>query len=123
MAQQVKAILELENGKKIDRYKELIITQDLFRHHKFTMTVPFDSLESKDEVFFKSSHKDICGKSINISFESVADKKPFNFRFKGIITEMILSNLSDFSNVFLVKGHSATRLLDDCCLRRSFINK
>lgn len=123
MAQQVKAILELENGKKIERYHGLVISQDLFRHHQFQVSIPFDGLEEKEEVFFHSSYKNVCGKSLSISFEAEDGKKSFEFRFKGIITEIILSNQSDFSNVFLVKGYSATRLLDDCSLRRSFINK
>jgi uncharacterized protein involved in type VI secretion and phage assembly len=123
MAQQVKAKLELENGKTIDRYRNLVITQDLFRHHRFEITVPFNALEKQDEIFFQSSHKDLCGKSLTISFDSVSKDKSFDFQFKGIITEIVLSNQSDFSNVFIIIGHAPTLLLEDCSLRRSFINK
>ena len=123
MAQQVKTTLELETGKKIERFKSLVIFQDLFNHHRFELSVPFNELEKKDEVFFRNAHKDVCGKTVSISFESVSKKTPFDFRFKGIITEIILSNLSDFSNVFIIKGFSSTMLLEDYSLRRTFIKK
>jgi uncharacterized protein involved in type VI secretion and phage assembly len=123
MAQQVRTKLELETGKKIERFKNLVIFQDLFNHHRFELTVPFTQLEKKDEIFFRDAHKDMCGKTLSISFEPVAKKTPFDFRFKGIITEIMLSNLSDFSNVFIIKGFSSTMLLEDYSLRRTFINK
>ena len=123
MAQQVRTKLELESGKKIARYKKLTIVQDLFCHHRFELTVPFQELENKDEIFFQQSHKDVCGKSLSISFESVTGNKPFGFRFRGIITEIMLSNLSDFSNVFVIRGYSPTLLLEDYTVRRTFIKK
>lgn len=123
MAQQVRTKLELETGKKLARFKSLVIAQDLFSHHRFELTVPFSELEKKDEIFFRNAHKDICGKTLSISFESVSKKEQFDFRFKGIITEIILSNQSDFSNVFIIKGFSSTMLLEDYSLRRTFIKK
>jgi type VI secretion system secreted protein VgrG len=123
MSQQVRTKLELETGKKIARFKDLVISQDLFRHHRFELTVPFSELEKKDEIFFQNSHKDLCGKTISISFESTSQKTTVDFQFKGIITEIILSNLSDFSNVFIIKGYSSTMLLEDYSLRRTFLKK
>lgn len=123
MAQQVRTKLELESGKKIAHFKNLVVVQDLFRHHRFEITVPFNELEKKDEIFFQSSHKDVCGKTLSVSFEPVSKKTSFDFQFKGIVTEIILSNLSDFSSVFVIKGYSPTMLLEDCSLRRTFIKK
>jgi uncharacterized protein involved in type VI secretion and phage assembly len=123
MPQQVKTRLELENGKTISHFKSIVVTQDLFRHHRFEITVPFNELEKKDEIFFKDSHKNVCGKTLSLSFESVSEKKTFDFRFKGIVTEIILSNLADYSNAFVIKGYSPTMLLEDCSLRRTFISK
>ena len=123
MDQPVKTKLELESGKKIAHFKNLVVTQDLFRHHRFEITVPFSELEKKDEIFFQHSHKDVCGKTLSVSFESVDMKTAFDFRFKGIITEIMLSNLSDFSHVFILKGYSPTMLLEDCSQRRIFIKK
>ncbi|HEY2649464.1 MAG TPA: contractile injection system protein, VgrG/Pvc8 family [Puia sp.] len=123
MAQQVRTKLELESGKKITRFKSFVLNQDIFRHHHFELTVPFNELEKKEETFFRDSHKEVCGKTISVSFESKSDKKPNDFRFKGIITEISLSNLSDFTSVFILKGYGSTVLLEDCSMRRTFINK
>jgi type VI secretion system secreted protein VgrG len=123
MAQQVKATIELESGKKLTKYQSLVIEQYLFLHHKFEIVVPFEMLEKEDESFFHQSHKDVCGKFITISFEPVLTKGSFDFSFKGIITEIFLSNQGDMANVFIIRGHSPGVLLEDCKLRRTFLNK
>jgi type VI secretion system secreted protein VgrG len=123
MSQQVKANIELENGKKLTHYQTLEIKQDLFKHHSFEIIVPLEMLENEDESFFNKAHKDVCGKAVTVSFEPVLTKSSFDFKFKGIITEILLSNLSDMSNVFVLKGYSPTIMLEDCTIRRTFIDK
>jgi type VI secretion system secreted protein VgrG len=123
MAQPVKATLELDNGKKLNKYQNLVIGQDLFGHHHFEIIVPFLELEKQGESFFNSSHKDVCGKPLTVSFEPAMRKGSFDFQFKGIITEILLSNLADMSNVFLLRGYSPTILLTDCSIRRTFLDK
>jgi type VI secretion system secreted protein VgrG len=123
MAQQVKATIELESGKKLTKYQSLVIEQYLFLHHKFEIIVPFDMLEKEDESFFNQSHKDVCGKFLTISFEPVLTKGTFNYSFKGIITELFLSNKGDMANVFVIRGHCPGIILEDCKLRRTFISK
>lgn len=123
MAQQVRASIELESGKKLTHYKSLRIEQFLFTHHRFEIVVPFQVLEKEDLNFFSKSHKDVCGQPITISFEPALTKKTFDLKFKGIITEISLSNQSDLSSVFIVRGYSPTILLEDSSMRRSFVNK
>ncbi len=123
MAQQVKANIELENGKKLTHYQSLDIKQGLFGHHSFEIAVPLEMLENKDEIFFNKSHEEVCGKQITVSFEPVLKEGNYDFQFKGIITELRLSNLSDMSNVFILKGYSPTILLEDCTIRRTFLEK
>jgi type VI secretion system secreted protein VgrG len=123
MALPVKANIELDSGKKLENCQSLVIRQDLFGHHRFEIQVPFEVLEKQDEIFFNKSHKDVCGKPVTVSFEPVLQKGSFNFQFKGIITEILLSNLSDLSNAFILKGFSPTLLLEDFSVRRSFLNK
>ncbi len=123
MAQQIKANIELENGKKLAHYQSLVIKQDLFGHHTFELILPFEVLEKQDENFFNKSHKDVCGKPLTVSFEPVLKKGTFDFNFKGIITSIALSNQSDLSNVFVIKGYSPTIVLEDCSQRRTFLNK
>ncbi len=123
MAQQVKASIELDSGKKLTHYRSLIIEQDLFNHHRFEIVVPFEVLESEEETFFNKSHKDVCGKPLTISFEPVLKDGSFDFQFNGIITEISLSSQSDLSSVFIIKGYSPGILLEDCELRRTFLDK
>lgn len=123
MAQQVKANIELDQSKKLSHYQSLEIRQDLFGHHSFEIKVPLEMLEDKDETFFNKSHKDVCGKAITVSFEPVLKKGSFDFKFKGIITEILLSNFADMSNAFILKGSSPTILLEDSTLRRTFLDK
>ncbi len=115
--------LELEGGTKIARFTSFTLTQDLFNHHYFELTVPFKELEKQDEVFFHDAHKNACGQTLSVSFDDMAGKKSFAFRFKGVVTSIVLSNLADFSNVFIIKGYSPTMLLEDCTIRRTFLKK
>jgi uncharacterized protein involved in type VI secretion and phage assembly len=123
MSQQVLVKIELENGKEINHYSSLKIRQNLFKHHKFELTVPFEVLEDEDEHFFKSAHKTVCGKSISFSFDSEYDKNAkskFKYVFKGIITEIELSNKGDLANKFVIRGYSPTILLEDYTVKRTF---
>lgn len=125
MAQQVIVKIELENGKTISHYSSLRIKQSLFKHHQFKLVVPFEVLENTDERFFNTSHQDVCGKKITISFDSEYDKdakSKFSYIFKGIITEISLHNEGNLSNVFVIKGYSPTILLEDLNIKRTFFD-
>ncbi|AUD01102.1 type VI secretion system Vgr family protein [Spirosoma pollinicola] len=121
MARQVKVQIELEGGKELKHYTHLRIHQYLNTHHAFEIGVPFSVLEDSSEHFFHQAHQDVCGKTITLSFSPASDKDSFNFTFKGIVTEIVLMNTSDLSNVFLLKGFSPTIVLDDCRTRRTFL--
>ena len=71
---QIKATIELDNGKKITQHTGLHIEQSVFAHHSFTLEVPFEELENPDELFFHQAHQDVCGKGISFSFEPVFEK-------------------------------------------------
>ncbi|MBD2701068.1 hypothetical protein IC229_10515 [Spirosoma sp. BT702] len=121
MAKQVITHVELEGGKELKQVSGLTIEQDLFGHHQFELAVPFEELEDRNELFFHESHRNVIGKTIQFSFEPLLEKGSFDFKFKGIITELALKNTSDMSNVFLLKGYGLTILLEDSRLRRSFL--
>jgi uncharacterized protein involved in type VI secretion and phage assembly len=128
MAQQVTGKIELEDGKEIEHFSSIKIWQDLFDHHSFRVVVPFEVLEDKEEHFFNGSHKNLCGKSITFSFKPVydsfssAEKNQFSFVFKGIITEIVLRNEGELSNVFIIKGFSPTIMMEDLTIKRTFFD-
>ncbi|GAB4044066.1 type VI secretion system Vgr family protein [Spirosoma litoris] len=121
MAKQVVPHIELEGGKELKNVSGLSIEQDLFGHHTFELSVPFEDLEDANELFFHESHKNVVGKTIQFSFDPLLEEGSFEFKFKGIITELALKNTSDMSNVFLLKGYGLTILLEDSRLRRTFL--
>ena len=121
MAKQVITHAELEGGKELKNVSGLTIEQDLFGHHQFALSVPFEELEDANELFFHESHRNVVGKTIRFSFDPLLEKGQFAFQFKGIITELALKNTSDTSNVFVLKGYSLTILLEDSRLRRTFL--
>jgi len=123
MAQLVKVNIELEGGRKIEGCRSFTLRQDLFRHHSFEVEVPMESIEGKEEAFFKTAHKEVCGKAVSFTLEPVLEKRSFGFRFKGIITEILLVNIDELSNVYVLKGYGPTILLEDIECRRAFTGK
>ncbi|QDK80679.1 hypothetical protein EXU85_19535 [Spirosoma sp. KCTC 42546] len=121
MAKQVVTHVELEGGKELKNVSGLSIEQDLFGHHTFELSVPFEDLEDANELFFHESHRNVVGKTIQFSFDPLLEEGSFDFKFKGIVTELALKNTSDMSNVFLLKGYGLTILLEDSKLRRTFL--
>uniref|UniRef100_UPI003B3B957A type VI secretion system Vgr family protein n=1 Tax=Spirosoma sp. TaxID=1899569 RepID=UPI003B3B957A len=97
------------------------IEQDLFGHHQFSLAVPFEDLEDANELFFHESHRNVVGKTIQFSFDPLLEDGSFDFKFKGLVTELSLKNTSDTSNIFLLKGQGMTILLEDSRLRRTFL--
>ncbi|AKD55102.1 type VI secretion system Vgr family protein [Spirosoma radiotolerans] len=121
MAKQVVPHIELEGGKELKNVSSLTIEQDLFGHHQFELSVPFEDLEDANELFFHESHRNVVGKTIQFSFDPLLEKGSFKFKFKGLVTELALKNTSDTSNIFVLKGTSLTVLLEDSRLRRTFL--
>lgn len=121
MARQVNVHIELEGGKEITRHLGLVISQELFDHHQFTINVPFDQLEESGEHFFNKSHQDVMGKKVTISFSPRSGQDDFDFTFQGIVTEIRLQSLTDMSSAFVLKGYGATIVLEDSIQRRSFL--
>ncbi len=120
MAKRINVNIEWESGITMTEFKSIQIEQDLFNHHTFEIIVPFAQLESADQRFFNKSHTEVVGKRVTFTFKSleregsrVLSGKKDEFVFKGIVTSLSLMNTSDLSNVFVIKGHGNTILLDD----------
>lgn len=120
--QLVKTSIELQN-KKIETCLSLVLVQDLFRHHRFEITVPYDELEQGDSAFLDQAHQQVIGQVIKISFGSVfSADKTFDFQFKGVVTGLTLKQ-KDLSSVFVLKGYSPTIVLEDNTRRQTYQEK
>jgi uncharacterized protein involved in type VI secretion and phage assembly len=123
MARRVQVDIKLENGKEITHYSWLRIEQKLFSHNTFELAMPYEMLEKKGEAFFNQSHKEVCGKTITISFRPVSGSGSFEFVFKGIVCRLTLQQKGSLSNTFILSGYSATILMEDSWQRRTFLKQ
>jgi uncharacterized protein involved in type VI secretion and phage assembly len=123
MARRVNVEIKLESGKTLSHYHWLKISQVLSAHNTFELAVPFEMLEEKEETFFSRSHQDVCGKAITVSFSPVSGSGSFDFRFKGVVTEITLNHTGSLANGFVLKGYSPTILLEDSRQRRIFLKQ
>ncbi len=122
MAQQV--IVEVSiGGTQIKNFTSLRVDQSLFTHHTFEMVVPYEDLDDKNELFFKTAHQKLVGQEAQISIGPYYKKVPGKFTFKGVVTELLLRNNSELVNSYVIRGHSPTFLAEDGVQRRSFIQQ
>ncbi|WP_139921684.1 type VI secretion system Vgr family protein [Hymenobacter sp. DG01] len=131
MALQVDTRIQI-GGKEILEFTSLSISQSLFGHHHFSLNIPFDRLEGNTGTFLSKAHKELCGKSITISFGTSDDllgalgnggKTDFDFTFQGIVTQIEVGNQGDLTGSFQVQGYSPTYLLEDAPVRRTFLKQ
>ena len=120
MAQQVDVVVQIGDT-TIKHFTSLTINQSLFTHHTFAIVVPFEDLEEKTQFFFKGAHQALIGKGAVISFKPRYKLVPADFKFLGIVTELTLSNNSDTTNAYIIRGHSPTILMTDGYQRRAWV--
>jgi type VI secretion system secreted protein VgrG len=123
MAIAVTAQIAIAGGPALADYHSISIRQELFTHHSFQVVVPYEMLEtSRGDGFFHRAHTQYCGQPIAITLTPVVVKDP-PLLFKGIITNIVLSNSGDFAHSFVLSGYSPTYLLEDGAQRRTFVKK
>ncbi len=122
MAQQVNVSVSI-GGTTIRHFTSLRVDQSLHTHHTFEIVVPYEDIDDKNELFFKTAHQKLVGQQTEISITPYYKKVPGKFSFKGIVTELVLRNNSELVNSYVIRGHSPTFLVEDGVQRRSFIKK
>ncbi|WP_288427506.1 type VI secretion system Vgr family protein [uncultured Spirosoma sp.] len=122
MAQQVNVNVSI-GGHQVRHFTSLRVDQSLFTHHTFEIIVPYEDLDDKNELFFKSAHQKLVGQGIEIGITPYYKKIPGQFTFKGIVTELVLRNNSELVNSYVIRGHSPTFLAEDGVQRRAFIQQ
>ncbi|RIV25434.1 type VI secretion system tip protein VgrG [Fibrisoma montanum] len=122
MAQQVNVTVSI-GGTKLTHFTSLRVDQSLFTHHTFEIVVPYEYLDDKNELFFKTAHQKLVGQGTEIDITPFYKKIPGKFVFKGIVTELLLRNNSELVNSYVIRGHSPTFLAEDGVQRRSFIQQ
>ncbi len=109
MAQQISVEITI-NGKKITPFSFLSLSQHFNGHHQFEIRFNHDVLEEKHSLTIDKS-KDFLGKPISITFNSFQRSKSDHI-FKGIVTDISISNNLASPGDLVFKGFSPSILLE-----------
>lgn len=109
MAQQISVDITI-NGKKIKPFSFLTLRQQINGHHQFEIRFNHDVLEEKHAVTIDKS-RDFLGKSITIAFNTLQKSKSDHV-FKGIVTDISVSNNLASPGDLVFRGYSPTILLE-----------
>ena len=121
MAISIRAEISVEGSKPLSDYYSITIRQELFGHHSFQISVPYEVLETaRNDGFFHAAHKQYCGQRVTIIITPTHSAVSKPLIFKGIITNLQLANSADFTQHFVLSGFSPTYLLEDGTQRRTF---
>lgn len=114
MAQQIALDIIIDGSLTISPFTSLVLNQRINDHHDFELRFNHDIKQGDDAITISKYHE-YLGKSITITFGSdLYDiTKNHNDRiFKGVITEISMSDNPKDSGSIVVKGASASVLLD-----------
>jgi len=129
MAIPVKATITIgkDKDKELADYRTIVIEQELFNHHTFKVVVPYDkALETGHQTgLLNQKYTAYCGEPITILLtpKQPDERKYPPLEFLGIITNVTLTNVSDFDYSYVLSGYSPTYLLEDAPQRRTFVGK
>ncbi|GAB3509967.1 hypothetical protein GCM10027341_47710 [Spirosoma knui] len=108
-------------GQRLSLFSRLKINQWIDRHHTFELTVPAEQVEGQDGMKINKS-KDFIGKEILISIKYRPDTgKAFTFR--GFITQLYLSKQAARGSSVIIRGYSASILLEQGSRYGAFYKK
>ena len=96
--------IDFSDGKSTTIVSDLTINQSIFNNHFFALTVPVDTLESKDEPLMTKTQNQI-GKPITITY--------LGNIFKGIIAFLTVSKSNTAQGDIIIKGFGSPILMED----------
>lgn len=120
MAQQIKIDISV-NGKSISPFSYLSLRQHFNGHHQFEVRFNHDVLEEKYSVTIDKS-KAYLGKQINITFNTF-HASGSDHVFKGIVTDIGISNSLESPGDLVFKGFSPTILLEAGETNQSYLQR
>ncbi len=120
MAQQINVDIFVKN-QKIYPFSSLTINQQLNGHHYFELRFNHDVLEEKNTLLINRS-KVFLGEEITITLSTKYESGYPDNVFKGIVTEIDISNDINSAGDLLFKGYSPTILMENGQTNASFSN-
>ena len=123
METHVKTTIEID-GKQLDGFKGIRISQSYRSHHSFEIVVPAEVIEGHDanNIF---QGKELIGKSLKIDISPEENSKRTGQlnQFNGLVTNVGILRHGINASDFVIRGFSPTILLDDGPNTRSFAEK
>lgn len=121
MSKKAQVQIELEEGGKIlSPFSQLVILQHLDWHHSFEIRLPLRVFTGDADTFSDACEK-VIGKPIKVGLQSLTgDKETDDNFFRGVITDISMSRSHGAINQVVLRGYSASILLDDGPNTRSF---
>lgn len=119
MAQQISVEITA-NGKPLSPFSALSLRQQINGHHYFEIRLNHDVVESIGTLNLDQS-KNLLGKPLNIAFNDLK-KAGVENTFKGIVTDIRISNSLHSPGDLIVSGYSTTILLENGETNASHLN-
>lgn len=111
----------LINGNKLEKVSHISVVQRMDWHHSFEVRLPLK--DAKLDTFKEQAEKHLGKKAtVRINF---APERPdsHDFSFKGVVTQASFSRSQGGTPELALSGRSATWLLDEGQINRSFTDK
>ena len=109
MAQFVDTKISIE-GKNIDQFSSLSISQSIFKHHAFRLVCPTEAIDGTSSTIFNSS-KNMVGGSLSIQINPVGGQG--GVKFSGVVTQIESARHSGHAGDIIISGYGPTILLDN----------
>jgi uncharacterized protein involved in type VI secretion and phage assembly len=108
-------------GKRVEKFSKVIIQQWIDRHHTFELNVPIEQVEGAGAMKINQS-KEFISKEILITIKyRQGGGDPFVFR--GFITQLFLSKQANSGSSVVIRGFSASILLEQGTRYSAFYQK
>ncbi len=107
------------DGKELHYFSSFIVRQEFNAHHTFELTLDQDVIQSAESVTLEDA-QDYVGRFLTVCF---GDKEAGDNTFKGIITEVGLSQEEGLWGKIVLKGYSPTFLMEGGPHYTSFENR
>ena len=108
-------------GKRVDIFSRVSIQQWIDRHHTFELNVPIEQVEGAGAMKISKS-KEFISKEILISIKQRQGSGP-SFTFRGFITQLYLSKQAASGSSIVIRGFSASILLEQGTRYSAFYQK
>ena len=106
---------------QVTEFTSFSLSQSLFEHHQFSLSLPYDRVEGTKGAFLSKAHQALCGQRFTATLAPTLGAGGVGeLAFQGLVTKLDLGNQGDLTGMIQVHGYGPTYLLDQAPVRRTF---